>query len=46
MIEVDAEGFAQAAPVVAAIAEAEGLASHAESVRLRQRRMAEEVSDQ
>lgn len=42
VIEVDAEGFAEAAPVVAAIAEAEGLASHAESVRLRQRQLAQE----
>jgi histidinol dehydrogenase len=44
VIELDAEGFAQAAPVVAAIADAEGLATHAESVRLRQRRLAEEAS--
>jgi histidinol dehydrogenase len=43
VVEVDDEGFAQAAPVVAAIADAEGLAAHAESVRLRQRRRAEEA---
>ena len=43
VIELDADGFALAAPVVAAIADAEGLAAHAESVRLRQRRLAEEA---
>ncbi|HEY6533593.1 MAG TPA: histidinol dehydrogenase [Acidimicrobiales bacterium] len=43
VVEVDADGFALAAPVVAAIADAEGLAAHAESVRLRQRRLADEV---
>lgn len=38
VIDVDADGFASAAPVVATIADAEGFATHAESVRLRQRR--------
>ena len=37
VVHVDGEGFAAAAPVVAAIADAEGFATHAESVRLRQR---------
>jgi len=42
VVDVDREGFASAAPVVAAIAEAEGFATHAESVLLRQRRLAAE----
>ena len=37
VIEVDRNGFDAAAPVVAAIADAEGFATHAESVRLRRR---------
>lgn len=37
VIEVDREGFETAAPVVSAIAAAEGFATHAESVRLRAR---------
>ena len=37
IIDVGPEGFASAAPVVAAIAEVEGLAAHAESVELRRR---------
>lgn len=37
VVHVDADGFERAAPVVAAIADAEGFATHAESVRLRQR---------
>jgi histidinol dehydrogenase len=41
VIDVDRDGFVAAAPVVAAIAEAEGFATHAESVRLRQRRLDE-----
>jgi histidinol dehydrogenase len=40
VVEVDASGFAAAAPVVATLADAEGLATHAESVRLRQRQLA------
>jgi len=44
VVDVDREGFASAAPVVAAIADAEGFATHAESVRLRQRRLAAEGS--
>jgi histidinol dehydrogenase len=44
VVEVDREGFASAAPVVAAIADAEGFATHAESVRLRERRLADEGS--
>ena len=40
VIDVDRAGFALAAPVVAAIAEAEGFATHAESVRLRERDLA------
>jgi histidinol dehydrogenase len=40
VVDVDRAGFAQAAPVVAAIADAEGFATHAESVRLRERRLA------
>ena len=42
VIDVGPEGLAAAAPVVATIAEAEGFSTHAESVRLRQRRLAEE----
>jgi histidinol dehydrogenase len=42
VIDVDRDGFALAAPVVAAIAEAEGFATHAESVRLRERDLAAE----
>ncbi len=37
VIDVNRAGFDAAAPVVAAIADAEGLATHAESVRLRSR---------
>lgn len=37
VIEIDRSGFDAAAPVVAAIADAEGFATHAESVRLRTR---------
>ena len=37
VIEVDPDGFRAAAPVVAALADAEGFATHAESVRLRLR---------
>lgn len=37
VVTVDAEGFAAAAPHVIAIAEAEGLAAHADSIRIRQR---------
>ena len=37
VIDVDRQGFEAAAPVVAAIADAEGFATHAESVRLRAR---------
>ena len=37
IIEIDREGFDAAAPVVVAIADAEGFATHAESVRLRTR---------
>lgn len=37
VIDVDRDGFELAAPVVAAIADAEGFATHAESVRLRAR---------
>jgi histidinol dehydrogenase len=44
VVDVDRDGFASAAPVVAAIADAEGFATHAESVRLRQRRLADEGS--
>jgi histidinol dehydrogenase len=44
VVDVDREGFASAAPVVAAIAEAEGFATHAESVRLRERRLADDGS--
>ena len=44
VIDVDRDGFASAAPVVAAIADAEGFATHAESVRLRERRLADEGS--
>jgi len=43
VVEVDRDGFAAAAPVVAAIADAEGFATHAESVRLRQRRLSAEA---
>jgi histidinol dehydrogenase len=42
VVDVDRAGFAQAAPVVAAIADAEGFATHAESVRLRRRHLAAE----
>jgi histidinol dehydrogenase len=41
VIELTREGFDQAAPVVAVLADAEGFAAHAESVRLRQRSLAE-----
>lgn len=41
VIDVDRAGFAVAAPIVAAIADAEGFATHAESVRLRERSMRE-----
>lgn len=44
VVDVDRAGFASAAPVVAAIADAEGFATHAESVRLRERRLADEGS--
>lgn len=37
IIEINRDGFDAAAPVVAAIADAEGFATHAESVRLRTR---------
>ena len=37
IIEIDRDGFDAAAPVVAAIADAEGFETHAESVRLRTR---------
>jgi histidinol dehydrogenase len=37
VIDVDRKGFDIAAPVVAELADAEGFAAHAESVRLRQR---------
>jgi histidinol dehydrogenase len=39
IVEVTDTGFAWAAPLVAAIADAEGFATHAESVRLRQREL-------
>jgi len=42
VIELTREGFDQAAPVVAVLADAEGFAAHAESVRLRQRSLAEQ----
>ncbi len=42
VVDVDREGFDRAAPVVAVLADAEGFATHAESVRLRQRRLADE----
>jgi histidinol dehydrogenase len=45
VVTVDPEGFRRAAPVVAAIATAEGLAAHAESVRLRQRDLADTDTD-
>jgi histidinol dehydrogenase len=41
VIELTREGFDQAAPVVAVLADTEGFAAHAESVRLRQRALAE-----
>jgi len=37
VVDVDRAGFASVAPVVAALADAEGFATHAESVRLRRR---------
>jgi len=40
VVHVDRSGFDHAAPVVAELAEVEGLAAHAESVRLRQRALA------
>jgi histidinol dehydrogenase len=42
VVDVDRDGFDAAAPVVAAIADAEGFATHAESVRLRSRVLQEE----
>jgi histidinol dehydrogenase len=36
VISVDPDGFAQVAPHVIALAEAEGLTAHADSIRLRQ----------
>jgi histidinol dehydrogenase len=41
VIAIDRVGFDGAAPIVAAIADAEGFATHAESVRLRQRVLGE-----
>ncbi len=43
VVDVDRQGFERAAPVVAAIAQAEGFATHAESVLLRQRQLATEA---
>ncbi len=43
VIDVNRAGFDAAAPVVAAIADAEGLATHAESVRLRSRALEAEA---
>ena len=37
VVELTREGFDRAAPVVAVLADTEGFAAHAESVRLRQR---------
>jgi histidinol dehydrogenase len=42
VIDVDRQGFDIAAPVVAELADAEGFAAHAESVRLRQRALGAE----
>ncbi|MSW44854.1 MAG: histidinol dehydrogenase [Actinobacteria bacterium] len=42
VIELTRQGFDQAAPVVAVLADTEGFAAHAESVRLRQRSLAEQ----
>lgn len=42
VIALTREGFDQAAPVVAVLADTEGFAAHAESVRLRQRALAEQ----
>lgn len=42
VIELTRQGFDQAAPVVAVLADTEGFAAHAESVRLRQRALAEQ----
>jgi histidinol dehydrogenase len=42
VIDVDRKGFDKAAPVVAELADAEGFAAHAESVRLRQRALGAE----
>ncbi len=41
VIDITREGFDRAAPVVAVLADAEGFAAHAESVRLRQRALSE-----
>jgi histidinol dehydrogenase len=46
VVHVDDGGFAAAAPVVAAIADAEGFATHAESVRLRQRARAASAAEE
>ncbi|MTA77697.1 MAG: histidinol dehydrogenase [Actinobacteria bacterium] len=42
VIELTRQGFDQAAPVVAVLADTEGFAAHADSVRLRQRSLAEQ----
>lgn len=42
IIDIDRNGFETAAPIVATLADAEGFATHAESVRLRQRALGAE----
>ena len=42
VVDISREGFDTAAPVVAVLADTEGFAAHAESVRLRQRVLADE----